>query len=164
MEESETETINGRTYTSAFTTSNETYVKTTPAGRRLTIELDGQEIIAATQVGDLLPTEFTYDSRGRMASMSQGTRSITFDYDTAGFLARVVDPLRRHYNTTYDLAGHPLSLILPDGRSVGFAYDAAGNIVSLTTPSNAIHKFSYTPVSLPSAYIPPALAGTKVPF
>ena len=48
---------------------------------------------------------------------------------------------------------------LPDGHTATFAYDAAGNPTAITPPGRPAHDFSYTPVDLISAYIPPEVAG-----
>jgi YD repeat-containing protein len=90
ISQTDKETINGRTYTTAFTASNRTYTSTSPVGRGMSVALDTKERIASTQVGGLLPTQFTYDSRGRLASITQGTRTTTLSYDSGR-------PHRQHY-------------------------------------------------------------------
>ncbi len=62
--QTDTDTVNGRVYTSTFMASNRTYTNTTPVGRQQLVTLDAKERIATTQVGGLLPTQFAYDSRG----------------------------------------------------------------------------------------------------
>lgn len=64
----DTQTINGRPYTSTFGGSNRTWVNTTPEKRTLTVALDALERIASTQIEGLTATTFVYDSRGRLAS------------------------------------------------------------------------------------------------
>ena len=85
--ETDTLTINGRTYTSVFTGSSKTYVDTTPVKRKTTTILDSLERVSSTQVGALLPVQFGYDSKGRLATITQGTRMSTLAYDANGFLA-----------------------------------------------------------------------------
>lgn len=154
------ETINGRIYTADYAASDRTYTNTSPMGRKLTVTLDDKERIAATQVAGLLATAFTYDSHGRLATVTQGARITTLAYNREGFLSSIIDPLGREYTLTYDAAGHPLTLDLPDGASVGYAYDANGNQLRVTTPSKTVHEFAYTPVNLPSTYTPPPISGT----
>ena len=158
--ETDTTTINMRTYTSTFTGSNLTWVKTSPAGRTLTFGLDSLERVASTQVEGLTATDFSYDSQGRLASATQGTRKTTLGYNSEGFLASVTDPLKLTTSFAYDADGHLASVTLPDGRVINYDHDANGNLTSVTPPGESAHDFAYTAVDLPSSYTPPTVAGT----
>jgi YD repeat-containing protein len=116
--------------------------------------------VASTQVAGLLPTSFAYDSKGRLASATQGTRQTTFSYDANGFLASVTDPLNRKHSFIYDADGRVLTSTLADERVITFRHDANGNLTSITPPGESEHAFSYTAVDLPSTYTPPSVAGT----
>src|ERR1017187_5729549 len=70
--QTDTRTVNGRSYTSAFIASDRTYLNTSPVGRTLTVTLDSLERLASTQAGKLLPTNLTYDSRGRVPLPPRG--------------------------------------------------------------------------------------------
>jgi len=39
---------------------------------------------------------------------------------------------------------------------MGLRYDANGNVTAITPPGKPAHGFSYTPVDLESAYLPPS--------
>jgi YD repeat-containing protein len=155
-----TETINGRTYTSAFTGSNHTYVNKSPMGRTVTVGLDSLERIHSMQVEGLTATDFAYDSRGRLASATTGPRTTTFSYNSNGFLASITDPLQLKRSYTYDADGHVLATTLPDGRVITYGYDANGNLTAVTPPGKPAHDFAYTAVNLLSAYTPPKVSGT----
>jgi RHS repeat-associated protein len=156
----DTQTINGRTYTSVFTGSSKTYVDSTPVKRKTTTILDSLERISSTQLGALLPIKFGYDTKGRVATITQGTRTTTLTYDSNGFLASTTDPLNRTNSFTRDSDGRPLTATLPDGRVITYTYDANGNVTSVTPPGKSAHDFSYTAVNLTSAYTPPTVSGT----
>lgn len=158
--QTDTRTINGRTFTSTYTASNRTYLNKTPVGRYVTTGLDSLERVASTQLGKLAPIDFAYDSKGRLASETQGTRKTTFSYSSAGFLASITDPLQLTTSFTYDADGRLISSKLPDGRVIAYAYDANGNLTSVTPPGKAAHQFAYTAVNLTDKYTPPADAGT----
>jgi RHS repeat-associated protein len=162
--QTEVETINGHAYTFAYTASNRTYTETSPVGRKLTTVLDSQERLASSEVAGLSPTNFTYDSRGRLSTVTHGTgttaRITTFTYDTDGRLATTTDPLGRKSSFSYDADGNLIERTLPDGRIVNYSYDANGNLTSVTPPSRMPHDFSYNSVGLLSAYTPPSLSGT----
>ena len=136
------------------------YVDTTPVKRKTTTILDSLERVSSTQLGALLPVQFAYDSKGRIATITQGTRVTTLAYDSNGFLASTTDPLSLTTSFTHDADGRVLSTTLPDSRVIDYSYDANGNLTSVTPPGKSAHDFSYTAVDLPSAYAPPVVAGT----
>jgi len=157
--QTETRTINGRKYNSVFTGATRTYVDTTPVGRKTTTVLDSLERISSAQRGTLLPIQLTYDTQGRLATATQGTRQATFTYNASGFLASVTDPLSLTDSFTYDADGHMLTTTLADGRIITFAYDTNGNLSSLIPPGKTAHTFAYNTVNFPSKYTPPVVAG-----
>jgi RHS repeat-associated protein len=160
--QTDTETVNGRVFTSGFTASIKTYLNTSPMGRQTTQVLDSLERISSLQIGTLLPMSFTYETRGRLSTVTQGTRVTSMAYDTNGFLASVTDPLNLTTTFTYDADGRLTSSTLPDGRSISYASDANGNRTSVTPPGRSAHRFTYTPVNLQSTYAPPTISGTAV--
>lgn len=157
--QTDTDTINGRKYTSAFTSSNRTYVDRTPVGRKATTVLDSLERISSVQLGTLLPAQLAYDARGRLSTITQGTRKTTLSYTVAGFLASVTDPIGLTRNFTYDADGHVLKKILADGRVITVTYDSNGNLSTLIPPGKTTHTFAYNTVNSPSTYTPPPLTG-----
>jgi RHS repeat-associated protein len=158
--QTDTATVNGRTYKSVFTSSNKTYVDTSPAKRTTTTLLDSLERLGSVQVGALLPVAFAYDSHGRLSTITQGTRTSTLTYDANGFMATTTDPMKLTTNFTRDADGRLLTTTLPDGRVISYTYDANGNVTSITPPGKSAHDFSYTAVDLTSAYTPPTVSGT----
>lgn len=158
--QTDTETINGRTYTFSFSGSTRSYVNTTPVGRTLTVGLDTLERVASMQLGTLTATNFAYDSRGRVASATQGSRRTAFSYNSKGFMASVTDPLKQKTSFTYDADGRLATTTLPDGRSINYAYDANGNLSAETPPGKPQHDLTYTAVDLLESYTPPGVLGT----
>lgn len=158
--ETDTETVNGRKYTSVFTASTKTLVDTTPVKRPATTILDSLERISSVQVGALLPVQFAYDANGRLSTITQGTRVSKLTYDANGFLASGTNPLQQTTNFNHDAAGRLATETLPDGRIITYTYDANGNLTSVTPPGKSAHDFSYTAVDEMSTYTPPSLSGT----
>jgi RHS repeat-associated protein len=159
ISQNDTQTINGRTYTSAFTAATKTNVDTSPAGRTTTTLLDSLERVSSVQQGGVLPVQFSYDSQGRLASVTQGQRSQTLSYGVDGFLASATNGLNQTVAYTRDADGRVLSTQLPDGRTTSFAYDADGNLTSVTPPGAAAHTFVYTNVNELASYTPPSVIG-----
>jgi YD repeat-containing protein len=157
----ETTTVNGRVSISSYDAPTRTLTRTSPGGRRDATVVDDRGRPVQTQFGDLDPTSFTYDSRGRLASVTQGqatgSRVSRFAYGSDGFLASVADPIGRAIGFTRDTDGRVTEESLPDGRLVRYAYDANSNLSTLTPPGRSDHMFSYTDRDEVSAYFPPTV-------
>ena len=113
-----TVSVNGRPYTSTFDVASRQFTDTTPVGRQRRTTLDPQGRVVAEQVAGLEPRHFTYDTTGRLSSITQGPRTAILAYDAQGFLASLTDPLGRAARFAYDAAGRLTRQTLPDGREV----------------------------------------------
>lgn len=162
--QTDTATINSRTYASVFTASNRTVLNTSPLNRQVTSIIDTQGRLTSFQVANFNPLTKTYDTQGRLATTISGmggeARTSTFGYNPGGFLASFTDALNRVTGYTYDAAGRVTQETTPDNRIIGFGYDAKGNLTSLTPPGRPAHTFSYNAVDLVAMYTPPVVAGT----
>jgi RHS repeat-associated protein len=158
---SETATVNGRAFTSAYDATTRTLTQTSPTGRRSTAVLDDRGRLVQEQLGDLAPTSYTYDLRGRLATATQGagtgSRVTSLAYGTDGFLASTTDPIGRTTTFTKDANGRMTDLTLADGRQVRFAYDANGNVSGRTPPGRPEHTFGYTERDQVATYTAPAV-------
>ncbi|HLP42180.1 MAG TPA: RHS repeat-associated core domain-containing protein, partial [Fibrobacteria bacterium] len=157
--------INARRSISSYVDAQRTWTHLTPEGRRDTTRIDSLGRIVEHIVPGLEKTTYTYDSRGRLATQTQGTggaaRTTTYAYDTLGRLSAVEDPEGRAHLYAHDLAGRLIRETLPDGREVDYAYDADGNIAFILPPGRPSHAFAYNAVGLDTLYDPPSLgAGT----
>jgi RHS repeat-associated protein len=153
-------TVNARTMTSAYTAATRTNVVTTPAGRTSTTIVDEFGRATSTKLGTLAPITYTYDSRGRLASMAQGGRSYSFAYGTQGFLQSMTDPLGRTFQYARDAAGRTIAKTLPDGATLNVAYNAAGDVASVTPPGRTPHSFAYDARGDIASVTPPVVAGS----
>jgi RHS repeat-associated protein len=142
--QTDTLSVNGRASITTFDAPSRTLTTTSPAGRRSTMVLDDRARPVQRQFGDLEATALTYDSRGRLATMTQGGRITTFTYDGDGFLTSLTDASGRTLAFTKDADGRVTQETLPDGRVVRFAYDLNGNLTTLTPPGRSDYTFSYT--------------------
>ncbi len=157
--QNDTSVVNGRTYTTLYTASSRTAVTTTAGKRATKMVYDPLGRISSIDSPAETTSEFAYDSRGRLTSVTQGTRVETFSYDSNGRLAAVTDPLNLTQSYTYDGDGRVLTATLADGRVVNYAYDANGNLTSVTPPGSAAHTLGYSAVNLQTSYTPPVVAG-----
>jgi YD repeat-containing protein len=94
--------------------------------------------VSQVQVANLAPTTYAYDSRGRIATVTQGAgaaaRVVSATYDAKDRPQAITDPLLRTESYTYDDADRITVQTLPDGQTIGYAYDANGNVTGLTPP------------------------------
>lgn len=152
-------TINGRPFTSTFSAANRQFTLTSAEGRVSIVQIDMQGRVIQESVPSFSPVEYSYDARGRLETVRQGTgmdaRIFTLSYGTDGYLATMSDPLGRSVNFSYDAAGRVTTQLLPGNRTIHYGYDANGNLTSLTPPAKPAHTFAYTPVNLSSSYTPP---------
>ena len=155
--QTDTVTVNGQTYTSAFNAGAGTVTTTSPAGRTAVTTLDSLGRVTQQQAGSLTPVAYGYDANGHLTSVTQGSRSASLAYNAQGFLSGITDPLGRTVQFGYDADGHVTSQTLPDGQVIGFTCDANGNVTSVTPPGRPAHAFTYTPVDLQASYTPPDL-------
>ncbi len=169
--------INGRTFTSAFTrTTGGTptefkFVDTSPETRTSTSFIDAQGRIVEQQIPGIFDTEFNYDFRGRLSTVTQGTgtdeRISTIEYYDAteptmkGFIKSITDPLNRKVSFKYDANGRVKEQTLPDMRIIKFEYDLNGNVEKIITPNLDEHDFMYTSVDQENRYDPPNIGLTK---
>lgn len=168
MTQTDTLTLNGRTFTSAFTAASKTFVDTSPLNRQTTRVIDTQGRLTSYQFATLNPLAATYDVRGRIATTVFGTggaaRTSTFAYNPAGFLASFTDPLTRVTSFSYDNAGRVTQQTLPDTRVIALAYNANGYLTSLTPPSRPTHTFTYNAVDLLASYTAPGNVTTTFTY
>lgn len=160
----DTVTLNGRISTSVYDAATKTATNTSAVGRTSKAIIDNLGRIVQSQVTGILPSNLTYDTRGRLASVSKGTvpdaRTAMFSYNPEGYLDTVIDPLGRALSYDYDAVGRVTRQTLTDGREIAYAYDANGNLTSLTPPGRPGHLFHYTDRNQTAAYEPPPVVGT----
>ncbi|MGQ0811306.1 MAG: NHL domain-containing protein, partial [Nitrospiraceae bacterium] len=157
--QTDTLVINGRSYTSTYTQATRLLSTTTPQCRASQVTLDAKGRVVQEQVTGLEAVSYTYDSLGRLSTITQGTggtaRTSTLTYNSKNELTNIQDPLLRNVGFLYDLAGRIMTQVLPDTRQIGYAYDGNGNVTSITPPPGPAHLFAYTSVDLESNYTPP---------
>jgi RHS repeat-associated protein len=153
--------VNGQVFRNTYTAATRTFSALTPMQRSSTTRLDALGRLIEKAEPGITPIQYQYDSRGRLAQVSQGSRQATYTYNAQGRVSSWTDPLTRRSEYFYDAAGRLTRQLLTDGREVIRAYDVAGNLRSLTPPARPLHRFQYNSINLTTSYDPPSLgAGT----
>lgn len=158
----QTLSLNGKLWQSSYTSANRTVVSRSPVGRQLATVLNSQGDPVSLQPAGLAAAALSYNSRGQLISIQQGSRHAGIDYNANGLIERVTDPMGRSTEFIYDQVGRVTQKTLPDGRYIGFSYDSNGNLTSVTPPSRAQHLFAFTAIDLEESYTPPSLAGSGI--
>ena len=157
VKETTTVVLDGQPYTSVYDASARTITSTSPEGRVTTATLDSRGRVVSTQAAGVAAITYSYNARGRLATITQGSQTTTFGYDLQGNLATATNPIGQTTQFSYDADGRRLGEILPSNRTVAFAYDADGNVTSVTPPGHPAHTFTYTPGGLAASYTPPVV-------
>ncbi|WP_320042303.1 RHS repeat-associated core domain-containing protein [uncultured Desulfobacter sp.] len=127
-----------------------------PESRTVTSLFDLDTLLTTqTQVTGLNAIEYFYDDYGRPASVTSGSRTSTYTYNSRGNLNTVVDPLGLTTSYSYDLLDRVTRIENPDYTVTEFQYDEKGNMTMLTTPVPADHTFEYNGVNKVSSFITP---------
>src|SRR5262249_12290174 len=104
-EATELRQLNGRRFDTLFQPATRRFTTTSPPapprfptpsprGRHTFITLDTHAHVSSTQIDTLLAAQFAYDPRGRLSTITTGTRTTTYGYHpTSGFLTSITDPL-----------------------------------------------------------------------
>lgn len=158
----DTISVNGEVGTRIYnnTGSTRTLTTTTGGGRSSTTTLDALGRVTQ-QIAGLDPVSYTYDARGLISTITEGsgasTRTTHLAYNAAYELTSATDALGRTWSLAYDSAGRLVTATHPGGGTVALGYDAGGNTSSITPPARPVHGFSYTPIDQTASYTPPSL-------
>ncbi len=147
--------VNDRVRTEVRTKATKRVTDTEPSGRQALVQLDGAGRVLTVSVSGFETRSNSYDGAGRLTGIAQGSRSIAYAYDAAGFLTSSTDPFGRTTTYDHDAAGRVTAETRADGRTIRYAYDANGNLLSVTPPNRSAHLFSYTSTDRMETYTPP---------
>jgi RHS repeat-associated protein len=143
-------------FVTSFSPDNHRLTVTSPVGREVVCTVDSAGRPLAVHVGGLDTLRYSYDARGNVIHLQQGSsRAWVYTYDSSGRLESVQDTLGRTTSFSYDAADRVTEEGLPGSRQVDFGYDANSNLASLTSPERTEHAFDYTAVDLRDRYRPP---------
>ncbi len=155
-----TVTVNGVTSTSFVDVVQRATNVTSAQSYAIASTFDTMGRTTSVSVPRLAPMSVIYDAHGRASQITFGARTATINYDAAGNISRVIDPMGRISAFGYDTLGRPTRITLPDSRFALASYDANNNITSFTPPSRSAHLFAFLPGDLASTYAPPVVPAT----
>jgi RHS repeat-associated protein len=154
----ETVTVNGKAASLVQDTLNSQKIFASAEGRAVISFYDPQTLLTTSlHIPGLHDTTLSYDTRGRIETITTDTRQTRFAYvdDATGHKITVTDP--EEFQTVYEIdTVDRLRLIQrPDGSFIGFDYDDNGNMTMLVNPAGIEHGFGHTKVNLTEFYHTP---------
>ncbi len=155
--------VNGRTYSKIFDKSTLTYTTTSPEGRQYTTVLDAQGRTSQILVPGLNALSYAYDAKGRLGSVTHGSRTTDLAYNGDGNLYTVTDAELQQVAYQYDLAGRVTKKTRIDDKLIQYAYDDNGSMTGITPAGKHLHSYEYNTINLQSSYIPPDVVGVIDP-
>jgi YD repeat-containing protein len=111
----ETVTINGKPTIIQNNTQAAQKIITSPEGRSVISLYDPETLqVDSVNVSGLIPTAYNYNTRGKLTSVSTGTRQTVFTYSPDGFLESVTDAEGNKISYEYDPIGRITGINKPD--------------------------------------------------
>lgn len=149
-------TLNGKITTLVNNALQSKRTMTSPLGRTTTTFYNPNNLLTSRlTIPGLYDTDFGYDTRGRLTSITTSARQTILGYDSQGNLSFITDPEDQTTNYTYDSVARLTGILRPDNSSIDFTYDKNGNMTVLTNPSSINHGFGYNKINLNSSYQTP---------
>jgi RHS repeat-associated protein len=107
---------------------------TNPSGRTTAYAYDAANQVTSISYSDgrTPNVSLTYTANGQRASMTDGTGTSTYSYNSLNRLTRVVNGAGKSVSYGYDLNGNETSLTYPNGSTITRSYDNAGRLIAIT--------------------------------
>ena len=154
-------TWNGATFIATYSAANRHLILRTPTGRVTTNRFDETGRLIEQRVPGQQPKRLEYATDGRLSRAWHGegedARSMTYLYDTNGYMGAIVDALNRTNQFVRDPAGRLLEQVFPDGRVAGFGPGIGDGLQTVTPPGKAAHQLWTSVGGRESVYTPPAI-------
>ncbi len=152
---SQVSTVNGDTATSTYTQSDKTFRTVSAEGRVLAATVNAQGRPVAVKLPGVTDTVMDYTPLGQLATVAQGKRKLSFQYNAQGLPETVTDALGRVQKLEYNAATRVNAMTLPGQRRIQVDTDATANVTGLTPPEKQVHSMAYTSNSKLASYSPP---------
>ncbi|MBO9573389.1 MAG: hypothetical protein J7497_14450, partial [Chitinophagaceae bacterium] len=131
-----------RTFVSEYDSGKKQYSLLTPMNRKTIIQSNDFSQVLSVQAVGIEAVRFNYDQKGQLATIIQGEKLQSYEYDPNGNVIKAIDPTGISTSFKYNADNKLIEKVFADGRSIGFSYDKAGNIASITPPGKPQHNFA----------------------
>jgi len=152
--QTDTITLNGKTYTNIYESTSQEETLTTPELRKRVTTLDSKGKITEQQIGSLEPVTYTYDSNGRLSTLTYGTttpRVYTLNYyseegTSKGLLESIIGLSSQTTEYTYNKDKQLDLITRPDGKTIDYDYDSAGRLATIDAYGDT-YTYAYSPTT-----------------
>lgn len=86
---------------------------------------------------------YTLDANGNILSTTEGTRTVTREYDALDRITKYTDAQGNIIQYAYNAVGNLTTLTYPGGRQVTYGYDAANRLTSVTDWAGRVTAYEY---------------------
>jgi len=120
--------------------------------------------VTSQQITGLTASNYQYDNRGRLSTITSGNRLMSYGYDdvtSKGGLTSVTNAMNQTTAFDYDLMGRLIQTTYHDGSVLSQSYDNNGNLASIAPPNQPTHTFNYNSVDKEIDYTPPVVTGVE---
>lgn len=119
------------------------------------ITLSGDETISQIASATSYPTNFSYDSDGRVAHLQKANAYEDFEYDAYGFLKKITNSKGQVTEFIRDSQGQILTKKLPNLDELNFEYTDGGEVKKITTAASQDHTFGFSLGDFLETYLTP---------
>jgi RHS repeat-associated protein len=150
----ETSTINGNTWSVEHDFVQNKITTTSPAGRKWSRLLDSSGNVIEESSPDIATIVYGRDLRGRIRTVTQGTRQVVLDIPSDGVLGGVTSNSGNTFSFDHDPIGRPTVLRAGGAIAGTLRYDAL-RVRGFTPPGRAEYGFDYRDDGVPSTVTMP---------
>ena len=151
----------GRTTSYGYDGAGNLTTLTDPQSRKTTYGYDAANRLSSISYSDGKTPNVTYgyDNDGQRTSMSDGTGTSSYRYDSLHRLTSTTDGAGNTIGYSYDLADNQTSITYPNGQTVTRTLDQANRLASVTDWQNNKTSFAYDHDSNPVSTTFPTASG-----
>jgi RHS repeat-associated protein len=129
---------------------------TSPEARVVKVTLDAEGRLARAEYPGRMPVTFTYDDRGRVATVDEGGRTTRSSYDPqSGALLKIENPLGQATSVERDSALRTTAFVHADGAKSLLAWSAMDDLIGVTPPGKGQHVMDFGKDGNEVRYTPP---------
>lgn len=132
---------NGAGYSTSFSKDSNKFTIQNQFGVQTDVILNAQNLISRTESTDRFPTDFQYDSKGRLIKVIKGNQFESYSYDNFGYLISTNNNKGQLTQYLRNKKGQLIKKILPNQDTVIFEYSSGGEVKKIIAPNGESHIF-----------------------
>ena len=132
---------------------NSLSIITSPENRIIITTYDeNTKQIKQIQSGNLYPTNYTYDNKGRLIKQSIEDKEASYTYTSRGNISSYTNYANKTTSYEYDIMDNLIKVNYPNNTSEEYSYDNNSNLIKILRPNNSSHDFTFTSLDKRATY------------